>query len=125
MSLTDLRHATAPGERRQYRAQRMRALLRELHDPHLAVPTIHVAGTNGKGSTAAMIASILHSAGLRVGLFTSPHLHSVVERIRIGLEPITRERFAALFARVWPAAQAVAATRRCLASGARSLLWSC
>ena len=108
MSLTDLRHAAAPGERRLFRAQRMRALLRELHDPHLAVPTIHIAGTNGKGSTAAMIASILHSAGLRVGLFTSPHLHSVVERIRIGLEPVTRERFAALFAQVWPAAQAVA-----------------
>ena len=108
MSLTDLRHAAAPGERRQYRAQRMRALLRELHDPHLAVPTIHVAGTNGKGSTAAMIASILHSAGLRVGLFTSPHLHSVVERIRIGLEPITQDRFAALFGRVWRAAQTVA-----------------
>ena len=108
MSLTDLRYAAAPGERHRYRAQRMRALLRELDDPHLAVPTIHVAGTNGKGSTAAMIASILHHAGLCVGLFTSPHLHSVVERIRVGLEPITRERFAALFASVWPAAQAVA-----------------
>ena len=108
MGLTDLRRVAPPGERHRYRAQRMRALLRQLHDPHLAVPTIHVAGTNGKGSTAAMLAAILHDAGLRVGLFTSPHLHSVVERIRIGLAPITREQFAGLFARVWPAAQAVA-----------------
>ena len=108
MSLTDLRQAPPPGERHRYRAQRMRALLRQLHDPHLAIATIHVAGTNGKGSTAAMIAAMLHGAGLRVGLFTSPHLHSVVERIRIGLAPITRAQFADLFARVWPAAQAVA-----------------
>lgn len=108
MSLTDLRHTAPPGERHRYRAQRMRALLRRLHDPHLAVATIHVAGTNGKGSTAAMLAAILHAAGLRVGLFTSPHLHAVVERIRIGLAPITRARFASLFAAVWPAAQAVA-----------------
>jgi dihydrofolate synthase/folylpolyglutamate synthase len=105
MSLTDLRRAGPPGERHHYRAQRMRALLRRLHDPHLAVPTIHIAGTNGKGSTAAMLAAILHAAGLRVGLFTSPHLHSVVERIRIGLAPITREQFAGLFASVWAAAQ--------------------
>ena len=108
MSLTDLRRAAPPGERHRYRAQRMRALLRQLHDPHLAVPTIHVAGTNGKGSTAAMLAAMLHGAGLRVGLFTSPHLHSVVERIRIGLAPITRRQFARLFERVWPAAQTVA-----------------
>ena len=109
MSLTDLRRGTAPGEeRRRYRGPRMQALLNRLGNPHLAVPTIHVAGTNGKGSTAAMIASMLSSAGLRVGLFTSPHLHSVVERIRVGLDPISREQFAALFARVWPAAQAVA-----------------
>ena len=108
MSLTDLRRAAPPGDRHRYRAQRMRALLRQLRDPHLAVPTIHVAGTNGKGSTAAMLAAMLHAAGLRVGLFTSPHLHSVVERIRIGLAPITRVQFAGLFERVWPAAQAVA-----------------
>ena len=108
MSLTDLRRTAPPGERHHYRAQRMRALLRRLHDPHLTVPTIHVAGTNGKGSTAAMIAAILHAAGLRVGLFTSPHLHSVVERIRLGLSPVTRDQFAGLFAHVWEAAQAVA-----------------
>ena len=108
-----------PGERARQRAPRMRALLRQLGDPHLAVPTIHVAGTNGKGSTAAMIASILSSAGLRVGLFTSPHLHSMVERIRLGLDPISRAQFAALFAHVQPAAQAVARHSGLPGKGAR------
>lgn len=108
LSLTDLRRGSAQGDRRRYRAPRMRALLERLGNPHLAVPTIHVAGTNGKGTTAAMVASILSSAGLRVGLFTSPHLHSLVERIRVGMSPISRAQFAARFAQVWPAAQAVA-----------------
>ena len=108
LDLSAVDPGVAPDDRSRHRAPRMRALLLQLGNPHLEVPTIHVAGTNGKGSTAAMIASILSSAGLRVGLFTSPHLHSMVERIRLGLDPISRDRFAALFARVLPAAQAVA-----------------
>jgi dihydrofolate synthase / folylpolyglutamate synthase len=64
-------------------------LLSALHDPHKAFPSVHIAGTNGKGSTSAVIASLLQSAGLRVGLFTSPHLVSFTERIRINGEPIT------------------------------------
>ena len=107
LSLTDLRGGSAPENRRPGRRARLLALLQQLGNPHLAVPTIHVAGTNGKGSTAAMIASILSSAGLRVGLFTSPHLHSMTERIRLGLTPIGRAQFAARFAQVWPAAQAL------------------
>ncbi len=59
---------------------RMRALLRELGDPHRAVPAIIVAGTNGKGSTSAMLASILSAAGKRVGHYTSPHLVDLRER---------------------------------------------
>lgn len=58
-------------------------LLNLLKDPHYGFRTIHVAGTNGKGSTSAMIASILQAHGYRVGLFTSPHLISFTERIRI------------------------------------------
>jgi len=119
MELSAVDPGIAPGERARHRAARMRALLRHLGDPHLAVPTIHVAGTNGKGSTAAMIASILNSAGLRVGLFTSPHLHSMVERIRLGLDPISRDQFAALFARVQPAARAVARHSRLPGRGAQ------
>jgi dihydrofolate synthase/folylpolyglutamate synthase len=60
--------------------------------PERALRTVHVAGTNGKGSVAAMIASVLSASGLRVGLFTSPHLHRLVERFRIDGRPIgTRE----------------------------------
>ena len=61
----------------------MRALLAALGDPHRAAPVVHVAGTNGKGSTASFVASIARSAGLRVGLHTSPHLVHVGERMRI------------------------------------------
>ncbi|MFA4919828.1 MAG: folylpolyglutamate synthase/dihydrofolate synthase family protein [Thermodesulfovibrionales bacterium] len=60
-----------------------------LGNPHESFPCAHVAGTNGKGSTAAVIASILQAAGHRVGLFTSPHLISFTERIRINGEEIT------------------------------------
>ena len=112
LSLSDLSAgaSAAEDERRRYRGQRMRALLHCLGDPHLAVPTIHVAGTNGKGSTAAMLASILSHAGLQAGLFTSPHLHSFVERIRLGLRPISRGDFATLFEQVWPHAERLAAS---------------
>jgi dihydrofolate synthase/folylpolyglutamate synthase len=59
-----------------------------LGEPHRAFRSIHIAGTNGKGSTATMIASILRDNGLKVGLFTSPHLVSFTERIRINALPI-------------------------------------
>lgn len=66
-------------------------LLSALGKPHKSFPSIHIAGTNGKGSTSAIIASILKSAGLKVGLFTSPHLVSFTERIRINGEEITEK----------------------------------
>jgi len=72
----------------------MRALLRHLDEPHRGRLTVHVAGSKGKGSTAAMIASILLESGLKTGLYTSPHLHHICERIRIGGEPISRQAFA-------------------------------
>jgi dihydrofolate synthase/folylpolyglutamate synthase len=67
---------------------RMRALLRVLGNPHLAYPSIIVAGTNGKGSTSAMLTSILLAAGRNVGHYTSPHLVDLRERWTIGGEPI-------------------------------------
>ena len=66
-------------------------LMSAFDNPHTSFPAIHVAGTNGKGSTSAIIASILQAAGLRVGLFTSPHLISFTERIRINGKEITEE----------------------------------
>ena len=66
---------------------RIRALLAALGDPQKAFPAIHVAGTNGKGSTASLAASVAQAAGLRVGLHTSPHLLTLRERMRVDGEP--------------------------------------
>lgn len=78
----------------------IRRVLAALDDPHLTVPTVIVAGTNGKGSTCSMLASILEKAGLRTGLYTSPHLVQVNERIRVAGLEITNDDFAAAFSRV-------------------------
>lgn len=82
---------------------RMQALLEGLGQPHLASPSVHIAGTKGKGSTAAMIASILTASGRRTGLYTSPHLHSFTERIRIDGRPISEAAFAGLVRGLRPA----------------------
>lgn len=66
----------------------MRAALRGLGDPQLALPAVHVAGTNGKGSVTALVDAVLRAAGERVGRYTSPHLHRFVERIAIDGEPV-------------------------------------
>ncbi|MGH9860865.1 MAG: bifunctional folylpolyglutamate synthase/dihydrofolate synthase, partial [Candidatus Acidiferrales bacterium] len=73
------------------------ALAEHLGSPHRAVPCAHIAGTNGKGSTAAMIESILRHAGLRTGLYTSPHLERINERIAVNGEAISDAGFAAAF----------------------------
>jgi dihydrofolate synthase/folylpolyglutamate synthase len=80
--------------------ENIRALTAHLGHPERRYPSAHVAGTNGKGSTAAMLASILDSAGLRTGLYTSPHLARINERIRVAGREISDEDFAAAFARV-------------------------
>lgn len=76
----------------KFNLDNMRALLSYLNNPHFNYPVIHIAGTKGKGSTAAMIASILQSAGCKVGLYTSPHLQDFCERIQINQVPIPKER---------------------------------
>lgn len=78
---------------------RVRAHLAALGDPHLAVPAIHVAGTNGKGSTCAMLSSVLTAAGYSTGLFISPHLLSVRERISVDGREISEAEFAKFMAR--------------------------
>jgi dihydrofolate synthase/folylpolyglutamate synthase len=85
-----------PPQTGDFTLERMRALLRRLSNPHLRLRIIHVAGSKGKGSTAAMLASILRRAGYRTGLFTSPHLVSVTERVQVDGEPVTRDELTAL-----------------------------
>ena len=72
----------------------MERLMELSGDPHSAFRSIHVTGTNGKGSTATMISRLLMAQGLRVGRYSSPHLSSITERIEIDGEPVSRELFA-------------------------------
>lgn len=69
-------------------------LMAHVGNPHTQLRAIHVAGTNGKGSTSHLIAAVLQAAGLKVGLFTSPHLVSLTERIRINGQPIPEDEVA-------------------------------
>lgn len=79
-----------------------RALLGELGDPHEVMPSIHIGGTNGKGSVATLVASALTAAGWRVGLYTSPHLASFRERIRVDGVPISEQAMAMWTGRLQP-----------------------
>ena len=79
---------------RDLNLERVRELLGRVGDPHLVPATVHVAGTKGKGSTTAMVASVLSAAGHRVGRYTSPHLHTMRERITIDGAPIGEDAFA-------------------------------
>lgn len=81
---------------------RIEELLKRLNQPHCFLKIIHVGGTNGKGSTTAMLAAILQAAGYRVGTFTSPHLHSYCERFQINGEKIAENRLADLLTELKP-----------------------
>ncbi|HEX8557552.1 MAG TPA: folylpolyglutamate synthase/dihydrofolate synthase family protein [Pyrinomonadaceae bacterium] len=83
-------------------------LLRRLGDPQASFPSVQIAGTNGKGSTAAMLHAVCVAANLRAGLYTSPHLVSVTERVRVGARQITPDEFARHATRVREAAEGVA-----------------
>ncbi len=84
--------------------RQVKLLLDALGSPQAAYPAVQIAGTNGKGSTAAMLDSICRAAHLRAGLYTSPHLVSVTERVRVAGRPVAREEFARLTAVVREAA---------------------
>ena len=90
-----------PRQKRIYDLGRMEMLLGRLGNPHLGIPTIHVAGTKGKGSTAALCDAVLHSAGYRTGFYSSPHMHTFRERIRLNTEPVSEDKFAHLVADLW------------------------
>src|SRR5262245_48191011 len=92
--------AARPGD---LKLERMRALLKLLGDPHDRVRLVHVTGTKGKGSTCAMLAAVVRAAGYRVGLFTSPHLEHVEERVQVDGVPISHAELAARMNEVAPA----------------------
>jgi dihydrofolate synthase / folylpolyglutamate synthase len=93
----ELAPATPSAPRRKFDLAHMRVLAAALGQPQAAFPSILIAGTNGKGSTAATLASILTAAGYRTALYTSPHLVRVNERIQINGAPIPDEEFARLY----------------------------
>ncbi|MDO5504181.1 MAG: folylpolyglutamate synthase/dihydrofolate synthase family protein [Actinomycetia bacterium] len=82
--------------------ERIQAVMELLGDPQRTFPAIHLTGTNGKTSTARIIEAILRELGVKTGRFTSPHLHSIRERIAIAGEPITEEAFLAAYDEVIP-----------------------
>jgi folylpolyglutamate synthase/dihydrofolate synthase len=86
---------------------RMRDLIDILGSPQRAYPVIHITGTNGKSSTARMIEALLRERGLRIGLYTSPELQTMRERISVDGEPVSEERFAELYDDVLPYAEMV------------------
>lgn len=85
----------------------VRRLLARLGDPQLAFPAVQIAGTNGKGSTAAMLEAICRAAGLRAGLYTSPHLVRITERVRVCGHEVSPEAFARAATEVREAADSV------------------
>jgi dihydrofolate synthase / folylpolyglutamate synthase len=82
-------------------------LLEALNNPQTSFPSVQIAGTNGKGSTAVMLEAILQAAALKTGLYTSPHLKSITERVRLNNQEISREDFARLTTRVRSMAQSL------------------
>ncbi len=98
-------YAPAGQPRRKFSLDEVRTLLNALGDPQLHFPSVLIAGTNGKGSTAATLGSILTAAGYRTGLYTSPHLEKPNERIRIDRDEIDDADFARLYFRVHDTAQ--------------------
>lgn len=98
-------------ERAALGLRRMRALLAELGDPQRAVPLVHVAGSKGKGSTSAFVASCAQHAGLATGLYSSPHLHRFPERIAINGVRASDQAFAALAQQVAAASGTLEATQ--------------
>jgi len=95
------RPTTAYAER-VWRLDRVRELLQALGNPQDHYRAVHVAGTKGKGSTTAMVESVLRTAGYRTGMYTSPHLHTFRERIRVASEPVSEETVCELVERLRP-----------------------
>jgi dihydrofolate synthase / folylpolyglutamate synthase len=99
-SMFALGHELAQTPSNKFDLAHMRLLLAAMNHPERAFPSVLIAGTNGKGSTAATLASILQASGLKTGLYTSPHLVRINERIRVNGDPISDDDFAWLHGEV-------------------------
>ncbi len=108
-SLLTRARAPAPGDERA-KLRRTEELLRRLGSPHRAFPSVLIAGTKGKGSTAAMMASVLQAAGFRVGLYTKPHLVDYRERVRVNGVLIAPDELVAAVGALVPHVEAMAET---------------
>ena len=104
---TDYEKVPMPHALASYDLRRVIELLARLGNPHLEARSVHIGGTNGKGSTAAMIASVLTTSGYATGLYTSPHLNTIRERFTIDRALITEEEFAAIATRLKPEVEEV------------------
>lgn len=90
------RSLAMPYDERELKLDRMRSLLERVGQPQQGLPVVHVAGTKGKGSTAAMLAAVLSAAGYRTGLFSSPHLDRIEERLAVDGQPCAPEELVSL-----------------------------
>lgn len=106
-SFIDYEKMPRPRDAANYDLRRMEELLGRLDNPHLKAKSVHIAGSKGKGSVATMMASVLTASGYTTGLFTSPHLHSFNERIRVDGELISEVELAGLVERLKPEVEAV------------------
>lgn len=114
------RWMSLPYDVRELKLERMRELLDRLGNPQQGLPIVHIAGTKGKGSTAAMIGAVLAAAGYKTGLFTSPHVDRVEERMAVNGEACSSADLVELVARIRPVVEAMdrqSAARQATASG--------
>lgn len=102
----DYERTRPSGQTNPFRLERVEHLLTLVGSPQSRIPAVHIAGTKGKGSTAAMLASILQAAGLRVGLFTSPHIEQFEERMRVCGQMPTSQQLTGLVDRLCQTLQA-------------------
>ena len=105
LSLFDFERTRTDGPRQKaiYNLERMEEFLDRIGNPHHRVPAVHIAGTKGKGSTAALCDAAFDAAGLSTGFYSSPHLHTFRERIRRNCQPVSEDEFAGIVNDLWAA----------------------
>lgn len=92
---------------RHFKLRNMREILRRFDDPHLSYPVIHVAGTKGKGSTCTMLGQVLSGSGLKTGVYTSPHLETIHQRMAIDGNLITDDQLVDVLSDIWPVVESM------------------